>query len=664
MTTILTQGGTDGTIYAISDGGIGCNGNKYNTLYALNSDGSLKWSYNSNFPGNPEIAIGNDGTIYVATSGYTGSGYNTASWIAAINPTNGKKKWATQVSSNTNFYAFSPAISDDGTVYVALDKLYAMNSVDGSVKWSSPLTGSSPIIGSDGTIYIGSSEYLYALDPNGKQLWAFNTGTVQNSSTLGSDGTLYIGTSTQNTYNLSAIGEKRIPIPTDSTPPIVNTSDPDNTTTGISITKSVTITFSEDIQPGEAYNNIIIKDANGQTINFNKSIAGNSITLTPVTYLNYASQYTVTIPANAIKDFADNAFVNDYTLVFSTAATNKILIFNDSNLEASIRLALDKSSDSITDLDMLKINTLSATNQGIKDIAGIEYATNLKKLYLGINQINKLTPLSSLTNLSELFLSNNVITDISPLEHLTNLKQLRLGNNQISDINPLSALVNMESLHLESNQIADIQSLAGMNSLREIYLANNRVQDIAALGILTSLTGVYLANNKIGDISPLVTNSQNGGLGNNDSIELQYNNLNLSDGSIAKTGLQKLTAAGATVSYDPQNKIDECFIATAAFGSKFEPAVVLLRHFRDDYLLNNRLGRAFVKFYYHNSPPIAAYIAKNGTLKVFVTILLIPFITLVYLIYHPIFGATVVGVGVGALILLLMRSKRRILKLS
>lgn len=81
--------------------------------------------------------------------------------------------------------------------------------------------------------------------------------------------------------------------------------------------------------------------------------------------------------------------------------------------------------------------------------------------------------------------------------------------------------------------------------------------------------------------------------------------------------------------------VDECFIATAAFGSKFEPSVALLRAFRDQYLLTNPLGTAFVNFYYQNSPPIAAAIASSQALKALVRLLLAPFIAGVYLLYHP-----------------------------
>jgi|GEM_PF-2112266 len=86
---------------------------------------------------------------------------------------------------------------------------------------------------------------------------------------------------------------------------------------------------------------------------------------------------------------------------------------------------------------------------------------------------------------------------------------------------------------------------------------------------------------------------------------------------------------------------DECFIATAAFGSKFTWPVALLRHFRDQYLLTNTGGIAFVAFYYHYSPPVAAFIAGSRPLKVLVRVLLAPIIVLVLLIYHPLLMITI-----------------------
>jgi len=80
---------------------------------------------------------------------------------------------------------------------------------------------------------------------------------------------------------------------------------------------------------------------------------------------------------------------------------------------------------------------------------------------------------------------------------------------------------------------------------------------------------------------------------------------------------------------------DECFIATAAFGSKLEPAVVLLRQFRDRFLMTNAVGRAFVDFYYRHSPPLAKIIADNEALRTMTRGLLLLPIAVAWALLHP-----------------------------
>jgi YVTN family beta-propeller protein len=79
---------------------------------------------------------------------------------------------------------------------------------------------------------------------------------------------------------------------------------------------------------------------------------------------------------------------------------------------------------------------------------------------------------------------------------------------------------------------------------------------------------------------------------------------------------------------------DDCFIATAAYGSLMEPHVVTLRHFRDAYLLPHTLGRVFVRTYYATSPPIANYVSRHETLRAVIRASLLPLVAFSYSMLH------------------------------
>lgn len=90
---------------------------------------------------------------------------------------------------------------------------------------------------------------------------------------------------------------------------------------------------------------------------------------------------------------------------------------------------------------------------------------------------------------------------------------------------------------------------------------------------------------------------------------------------------------------------NQCFIATAAFGSPLDSSVVLLRRFRDRVLLGNKWGEKFVSFYYRHSPRLAAGIRDRPVVRKFVRALLWPVVILAKVWLTS-------GVGVLAILLL------------
>ena len=180
----------------------------------------------------------------------------------------------------------------------------------------------------------------------------------------------------------------------------------------------------------------------------------------------------------------------------------------DAALRSAVEAALGApvGAEGLTGLEVLP-----ARNSGIRSLAGLEAAVNLRELDLGFNPLEDtealpklpsltslnldgaapdLTTLGSLTRLERLSLRHNAIVDLDPLGLLAGLTELDVGDNSIEDLYPLTSLTGLTVLRADRNRIADIRPLASLPRLAVLDLGRNRLrgqQGLAGLGRLRTL---------------------------------------------------------------------------------------------------------------------------------------------------------------------------------
>ncbi len=201
---------------------------------------------------------------------------------------------------------------------------------------------------------------------------------------------------------------------------------------------------------------------------------------------------TVSVPAVGV----------EHPVIFNAVAEAAVDI-PDPNLRAAITTILGKTPGApITPSGMATLTRLEAPESDIRDLTGLEGATNLKELHLWRNSVSDLTPLAGLTKLTGLYIGGSSASDLSPLVGLTNLRRLALNNNRVKDLSPLAGLINLRWMRLVSNNISNL--------------------------------------------SPLVANT---GLGSGDEIDVRSNPL---DYASIKTHIPALQSRGVTVEFDNQ----------------------------------------------------------------------------------------------------------------
>ena len=158
-------------------------------VYAVQSGGTLQWTYNVAWPVSSVLSMYDDDNIYFGTDNYKGTGENDYAERLFALSAGGALLWT--FDANDGIEA-SPAIAADGSIVIATKggKVYCLRS-DGSLRWlydqpDTPIL-SSPAIDVDGSIYFGcDNDMFYALNSFGMLLWTYDVGySIKSSPAIG-----------------------------------------------------------------------------------------------------------------------------------------------------------------------------------------------------------------------------------------------------------------------------------------------------------------------------------------------------------------------------------------------------------------------------------------------------------------------------------------------
>lgn len=165
---------------------------------------------------------------------------------------------------------------------------------------------------------------------------------------------------------------------------------------------------------------------------------------------------------------------------------NNVVSIPDKKLSRMIHRILKKNdTESITQEEIASITNINVFNQGVKDLTGLEYATNLEKLIISFNTIDNLEPLKSCTKLKTLtakYLNTSSISslptnleelDISylnltgtdgftSLSSLTKIKTLQVSNTILDNINFVSSKVNLLNIEANNCQVTNLKPLQAL----------------------------------------------------------------------------------------------------------------------------------------------------------------------------------------------------------
>ncbi len=165
------------------------------------------------------------------------------------------------------------------------------------------------------------------------------------------------------------------------------------------------------------------------------------------------------------------------------ARYNPHSLIPDPGLQTAIRQALGKSENSwrITAEDLKSLTELDASQSAsskrppVRNLQGLEMATNLLSLNL----------------------NGNGLTSLDLPSGLVNLKTLNLSRNSLQELTLPTDLARLETLYLTWNDLIDLTLPKGMTHLKTLSIRDNGLRKLTLPADLTSLSTLNLVDNNL-----------------------------------------------------------------------------------------------------------------------------------------------------------------------
>jgi outer membrane protein assembly factor BamB len=175
--------------------------------FSFTSEGEMRWSITEvgAFYAAPALSS-DEATIYFLNT--------NENKIWAVNTEDGSLKWEESVGAGSGSTGSSLSIDADGTVYYTSNTHVVAvidNESTGVVKWATEVSGaanSGVVIGPEGNLYTGATSGVHALDPSdGSIKWSYNAEITESVPAVDINGNVYVGTANGSLLILGAEGE-------------------------------------------------------------------------------------------------------------------------------------------------------------------------------------------------------------------------------------------------------------------------------------------------------------------------------------------------------------------------------------------------------------------------------------------------------------------------